>query len=356
MCSLHFSEGSVVVEAELIFNSEESVPDVSNITNTLVQAASSNSSDFAALGVDTSNIVVERTPPPTPSSELCGRPTLSSRIVGGQDSAEGNWPWQASLQKNGQHFCGGSLINRQWILTAAHCFNSSDPSQITVHLGIKDLDVTGANEITRTVVQIILHPKYDDITNNNDIALLQMISLVTLSDYIIPVCLPRRNSVFHNGTDGWVTGWGDIGEGVSLPYPRALQEVDVPVIGNRQCDCLYGSGSITSNMICAGYAAEGKDSCQGDSGGPMVNQQNWVWIQSGVVSFGYGCDRPGFPGVYTRVSRYQAWIKSHISVDRPGFVKFSSTGVDDDSSFFCPTTPTYTSSPQSKFNSDVQKV
>lgn len=82
-----------------------------------------------------------------------------------------------------------------------------------MHLGIKDLDVTGANEITRTVVQIILHPKYDNITNNHDIALLQMTSLVTLSDYIIPVCLPRRNSVFHNGTDGWVTGWGDIGEG-----------------------------------------------------------------------------------------------------------------------------------------------
>ncbi|KAL0180384.1 hypothetical protein M9458_025826, partial [Cirrhinus mrigala] len=87
-------------------------------------------------------------------------------------------------------------------------------------------------------------------------------SSVTFNDYIRPVCLAAHNSVFNNGTDSWITGWGNIGEGVALPSPNVLQEVDVPVIGNRQCNCLYGVGEITDNMICAGLLEGGKDSCQ----------------------------------------------------------------------------------------------
>ncbi|XP_063050147.1 serine protease 27-like, partial [Engraulis encrasicolus] len=273
----------------------------------------------------------------------CGRPTLNERIVGGEDSTAGSWPWQVSLQRDLEHYCGGSLINNQWILTAAHCtdgISSADMARWTVRLGVKDLDIPSANELTNTLTEVIVHPEYDDWTLDNDIALLQMSTPVTFNDYISPVCLADSNSVFHNGTASWATGWGDINEGESLPHPGTLQEVEVPVIGNRQCDCFYQplDWPITQNMICSGLLDGGKDACQGDSGGPMVNQQNSVWIQSGLVSFGYGCAREGFPGVYTRVSSYRSWIESHITSDPPGFVQFSSIGEDEDSSFTCSVT------------------
>ncbi|RXN38824.1 nidogen and EGF-like domain-containing 1 [Labeo rohita] len=126
---------------------------------------------------------------------------------------------------------------------------------------------------------------------------------------------------------------------VALPSPNVLQEVYVPIIGNRQCNCLYGVGNITDNMICAGLLEGGKDSCQGDSGRPMVSRQSSVWVQSGIVSFGTDCARPELPGVYTRVSRYQEWISSFVCSDPPGFVQFTPAGADPDYSYSCPGLP-----------------
>ncbi|XP_061911769.1 testisin-like [Entelurus aequoreus] len=268
--------------------------------------------------------------------DVCGITPVRTRIVGGEDAQEGSWPWQASLQFFGSHNCGGSLINKEWVLCAAHCFSGSSVSPWTVSLGRQNLDGLNLNEVSRTVQTIILHPGFDSSTFDNDIALLKLTSPVNFTDYIRPVCLAASSSNFISGTDSWVTGWGRIQEGVLLPFPQTLQEVEVPVVGNRQCNCQYGVGSITDNMICAGLLEGGKDACQGDSGGPMMSEQNLIWIQSGIVSFGIGCARPDLSGVYTRVSRYQSWINSHISSDQPGFVQFSSDGLDTDSSFTCP--------------------
>uniref|UniRef100_A0A8P4G0K3 chymotrypsin n=1 Tax=Dicentrarchus labrax TaxID=13489 RepID=A0A8P4G0K3_DICLA len=257
---------------------------------------------------------------------LCGITPLNTKIVGGEDAPAGSWPWQVSLQIFGSHVCGGSLINREWVMSAAHCFSSTSGWQVS--LGRQNLQGINPNEVSRTVARILLHPNYDSNTNDNDIALLRLSSPVKFTDYIRPVCLAASDSVFNNGTDSWVTGWGAVKEGVSLPFPETLQEVEVPVLGNRQCNCLNGVGTVTDNMICAGVLAGGKDSCQGDSGGPMVNKQGSAWVQSGVVSFGFGCARPNLPGVYSRVSTYQSWINSHISSDKPGFVQFTSSGLD----------------------------
>ncbi|XP_051771647.1 tryptase-like [Ctenopharyngodon idella] len=248
-----------------------------------------------------------------PSAQVCGRTTFttSSRIVG--------------------------------VLTTFFVyffiFLSFSIFSLTVVLGRQTQKGFNPNEVSKNVKLIIKHPSYNRHTSNNDIALLKLRSPVTFTDYIRPVCLAADGSVFNNGTDSWITGWGNIDEGVSLPSPNVLQEVEVPVIGNRQCNCLYGVGNITDNMICAGLLEGGKDSCQGDSGGPMVSRQSSVWVQSGIVSFGIGCARPEYPGVYTRVSRYQEWITSFMCSDPPGFVQFTSTGTDSDNSYTCPDLP-----------------
>ncbi|XP_071396651.1 trypsin II-P29-like [Centroberyx affinis] len=268
---------------------------------------------------------------------VCGRASLNPRIVGGQDAPPGSWPWQASIHAFGfGHFCGGSLINSQWVLTAAHCFTGDDNDTV-VYLGRQTQEGPNPNEVSRMIERIVCHPDYNSFTEDNDICLLKLKSAVNFTDYISPVCLAASNSSFHNGTESWVTGFGRNGTG---GFPETLQEVNVPIVGNRQCNCYYDSG-ITENMICAGLQEGGKDSCQGDSGGPIVSKQD-VWIQSGVVSFGIGCAVPGFPGVYARVSRYQGWISSHITTDPPGFVTYSSDGTDSDASFVCPATTTTT--------------
>uniref|UniRef100_W5LV78 Peptidase S1 domain-containing protein n=1 Tax=Lepisosteus oculatus TaxID=7918 RepID=W5LV78_LEPOC len=284
------------------------------------------------------------TPPPTNTLPttltpfVCGQAPLSPRIVGGESAQAGYWPWQASLHWNGTHTCGGTLINIEWVLSAAHCFGSPVvASQWKVYLG--RLTQTGPNihEVSRGLQQIIVHPDYDSSTNNNDIALLRLSSSVSFNNYIQPICLADRSSSFFTGTSCWVTGWGDTAEGGSLLGNQTLQEVQLPIMGNRQCGCLndmaFGSGSITANMICAGELHGGKDSCQGDSGGPLVCKQGSAWVQAGVVSFGRGCARPSLPGVYTRVSQYKDWINGQVGSGVTGFVTFTSSGTDADSSF-----------------------
>ncbi|XP_056117659.1 polyserase-2, partial [Rhinichthys klamathensis goyatoka] len=274
---------------------------------------------------------------------VCGKTSVArsnTRIVGGQNATAGAWPWQVSIHGSEGHFCGGSLINNQWILSAAHCFPGTAPSGLTVYLGRQTQAGPNPNEVSRTVSSIINHPAYKTSSHDNDIALLQLASPVNFTDFISPVCLASSNSVFFNKTSSWVTGWGAIRSNTPLPSSIPLQEVQVSVFGNRQCKCLYSVVSqITDNMICAGLLEGGKDSCQGDSGGPMVSKQGSVWIQSGVVSFGEGCAKSNFPGVYVRVSKYQDWINGYITTNKPGFITFNSNGTDGDLSISCADVP-----------------
>uniref|UniRef100_A0A3B3UHX3 Zgc:165423 n=1 Tax=Poecilia latipinna TaxID=48699 RepID=A0A3B3UHX3_9TELE len=250
---------------------------------------------------------------------ICGKASLNTksgtRIVGGQDAAAGAWPWQARLNIQGG-LCGGSLINSQWVLSAAHCFGST--SGVTVSLGLQSL-TSSANVVTRNAGRIIVHPDYNSNTNDNDVALVQLSAAVTFTDYVQPVCLAADGSVFPSGLDCWVTGWG------TLSTAQTLQEVDVPIVSNSKCSDSYSV--LTNNMLCAGLSSGGKDSCQGDSGGPLVTKNVTVWVQAGVVSFGRGCAQAGFPGVYTRVSNYQTWINSQVSGEQPGYVSFQGTAA-----------------------------
>ncbi|XP_056608844.1 trypsin-2-like [Triplophysa dalaica] len=258
-------------------------------------------------------------------SDVCGKAALNTKIVGGGDATSGSWPWQVSIQRisTGSHFCGGSIINKDWILSAAHCFQSISPSNIKVSLGRQKLSGTDSNEISRKIDQIFNHPNYYSNFQNNDIALLKLSSSVLFTNHIQPICLAAAGSTFGAGTKSWITGWGKMNYG-ETQLSNTLQEVQIPIVSNTDCNKAYG-GRITSNMICAGLTTGGKDSCQGDSGGPMVYNNGALWIQSGVVNFGKECALPGYPGVYARVSQYQSWINSHINSDQPGFIQVNST-------------------------------
>ncbi|CAK6976630.1 serine protease 27-like [Scomber scombrus] len=282
-------------------------------------------------------------------TKACGKATLNPRIVGGQNSSPGSWPWQADLYLDGTHHCGGSLINEHWVLTAAHCIAEGS---LVVYLGRHSLSGSNVNEVSRAVVKVITHPHYDPLTYDNDIALLKLNDSVSFTDYIQPVCLASEGSTFHAGTINWVTGWGatrNISNNGDI-----LQEVDVPITGHNECNCYYHD-QITKNMICAGYKEGGKDSCQGDSGGPMVTKMGQIWIQSGVVSFGDGCAVAMKPGVYARVSEYEDWISNHTESNTTGFVYFQSSGNDTDAHFTCvkPTfTPHFTTDDYHHFTTD----
>ncbi|KAG5262875.1 hypothetical protein AALO_G00279910 [Alosa alosa] len=249
---------------------------------------------------------------------VCGQAPLNDRIVGGQDAKAGAWPWMASLHR-GSHFCGGSLITKDWVMTAAHCFPSTSTAGLVVYLGRQDQEGSvNPNMVSSKVLSIIKHPSYNDITKNNDIALLRLATSVTFTSYIRPVCLAAADSTFDSGTKTWITGWGTTASGVSLPYPGTLQEVQIPVVAELDCrTAYYPHAAITNNMMCAGLLGQGgKDSCQGDSGGPMVVKQDSVWVQAGIVSFGIRCAMAEFPGVYARVSQFESWINSTIITDR----------------------------------------
>uniref|UniRef100_A0A3Q1H8N6 Peptidase S1 domain-containing protein n=1 Tax=Anabas testudineus TaxID=64144 RepID=A0A3Q1H8N6_ANATE len=266
--------------------------------------------------------------------DVCGRAEFNTRIIGGQEAPPGNWPWQVLLISDSV-LCGGSLINKEWVLTAAHCFPSNNTAGLVVVLGSQTLITSSSYEQLRTVTQIIIHPGFDSSTFDNDISLLKLSSPVNFTTYVLPVCLAASNSSFYSSTSSWATGWGVTEDGFPLP-PYKLREVDVPVVGNRQCNCDYGVGTITDNMMCAGSPAGGRGPCQGDDGGPLMSRQNSRWIQGGVVSSGNNCGQTHLPSVYTRVSQYQSWINSQISSDPPGFVTFTSSGTDSDLSVSCP--------------------
>ncbi|XP_048026950.1 mast cell tryptase isoform X3 [Megalobrama amblycephala] len=273
----------------------------------------------------------------------CGVAPLNTRIVGGTDAPAGNWPWQVSVHYNGGHICGGTLIHSQWVMTAAHCIISTNVNRWTLYLGreTQSTSVANANEVRVGIQSIIVHPKYNNTLYNNDISLMKLSQPVNFTQYIRPVCLASKGSVFHNATTCWATGWGNIGKDLSLPAPQKLQEVEIPVVGNSQCSCQYkpiGDATITPQMICAGRA--GKGICQGDSGGPLQCKQGSVWVQAGITSFGtsLACAREGFPEVYSRVSEFNTWVTENVEGATIGFVTFSSNGTDG--SFTCSSSAT----------------
>ncbi|XP_048477296.1 trypsin-like [Rhincodon typus] len=219
------------------------------------------------------------------------------KIVGGYECSLYSIPWQASLNI-GYHSCGASLINDRWLVSAAHCWYY--PSQMVVALGDPNWSKFEGTEQFIKVENIFWHEKYDYYTLDHDIMLIKLAEPCIINDYIQPVQLPTECAL--DGTMCTVSGYGNLQSSGSY-YPDRLYCVEVPILSHAECDASY-PGLITSTMVCAGFPEGGKDACQGDSGGPLVCNG----ILQGVVSWGYGCAEPNYPGVYTKVCSVLTWI------------------------------------------------
>jgi len=236
------------------------------------------------------------------------------KIVGGQNSAQGDWPWQIGyLRIQGSSYgqvCGGSLISTKWAITAAHCTYGVplDGSTSMVRAGAYDLDANEATSRLYIVSQIINHEDYNDDTMANDISLLKLAGEAVFTTYIQPVCLPTQASQVPVGTTCWITGWGE----TQAVQTQIMQEATVPIIDNADCQSWSGL-RIEDSMVCAGYKEGGIDSCQGDSGGPLVCESGSSFILQGVTSHGIGCAEPDRPGVYTRMSEFVTWTEETIN-------------------------------------------
>ncbi|XP_075776401.1 transmembrane protease serine 3 [Pelodiscus sinensis] len=209
----------------------------------------------------------------------CGtRSRFSSRIVGGNASSPKQWPWQVSLQFEGFHLCGGSIITPRWIITAAHCvYDLYLPSSWRVQVGFVTQQDTSANPYA--VEKIVYHRSYKPKTMGNDIALMKLAAPLALN--------------------------GDTSETMNF--------AGVPLISNKVCNHkdIYG-GIITSSMLCAGYLKGGVDTCQGDSGGPLACKDMNTWKLVGTTSFGMGCAEVNKPGVYSRTTSFLDWIHEQM--------------------------------------------
>ncbi len=244
---------------------------------------------------------------------------VTPRIIGGTNASPDDYPWAVALLRANigdgfdAQFCGGTLIASRWILTAAHCVNDlSSASEIEVAIGISDLNNIG-NADRQTVSNIFIHPAYNAISLNNDIALLE---LATPSNNTV-LTIANNNFIDNIATAELMTiiGWGSVKATTPFAFPNLLQETQIPRFDFAACNTVY-SNSLTSNMICAGFTAGGKDTCQGDSGGPILyfNTSNDTYHQTGVTSFGNGCAVANTPGVYTRAANYIDWINTTTSV------------------------------------------
>uniref|UniRef100_A0A1I8P7E4 Peptidase S1 domain-containing protein n=1 Tax=Stomoxys calcitrans TaxID=35570 RepID=A0A1I8P7E4_STOCA len=235
-----------------------------------------------------------------------------SRIVGGHAVDISVYGYQISLRKKSiyspknpfRHICGGSIYSEKIIITAAHCVIAAVPSEFRVVAGSNFR--TGADGVMVPVKEIIMHESYDPKVTNNDIALLILSLPLPLNGFSIrPIAL--IDTAPMTGVETTITGWGALTEGG--PSPHHLHVVKVPVVSQALCNEDY-EGRITEAMLCAGHRDKGgKDACQGDSGGPLAIRNQLA----GVVSWGEGCARPGFPGIYANVWHLRQWVLDKVA-------------------------------------------
>ncbi|KAK9306878.1 hypothetical protein QLX08_002524 [Tetragonisca angustula] len=272
----------------------------------------------------------------TCSEYACGRRNTvygnikaKTRIVGGVESAPGDWPFLAALLGGPEQifYCAGVLIADQWVLTASHCVgNYSDVTGWTIQLGITRRHSHTYLGQKLKVKRVMPHPEYNvGVAHDNDVALFQLEKRVQFHEHLRPVCLPTADTDLTPGTLCTVIGWGKKNDTDTSEYELAVNEVQVPVLKRETCNLwiTFKEYNVTDGMICAGYPNGGKDACQGDSGGPLLCQDKHdkeKWFVGGIVSWGITCAHPKLPGVYAYVPKYVPWIRNEMA-------KYSDVGM-----------------------------
>ena len=251
------------------------------------------------------------------SPSNCGvRPLANdnARIIGGSIAKPGDWGWSVSMYRNGIYFCGGILINSQYVLTAAHCFDeaSSPLSIFEIYSGLHNRSSMESWVQTSKVARLFVHERYSQ-EFHNDIALIRLAEPVKFSVQVVPACIDETKEIDVSNKVAWVTGWGarsQFGLSTILKYQVSMKMFDDQFCRNKYRQYPYNS----QFMICGGESSANSGACVGDSGGPLVykNPSDNKWYAIGVVSWGIEC---GKGTVLARISNYIDWINKKIELN-----------------------------------------
>ncbi|XP_063149838.1 chymotrypsin-like elastase family member 1 [Candoia aspera] len=241
----------------------------------------------------------------------------NGRVVGGQEAKKHSWPSQISLQYSSSgrwyHTCGGTLVKRNWVMTAAHCVDRRMDFRVVA--GDHNIDKNEGTEQILSVARIFVHPNWNsnNVAGGFDIALLRLSQSATLNTYVKLGALPPSGQVLPKNNNCIITGWGRTRTNGQLA--STLQQAYLPIVDHATCSSpSYWGSTVKTTMVCAGGDGT-RAGCQGDSGGPLNCLVNGRYVVHGVTSFvsSSGCNVYRKPTVFTRVSAYISWMNSVIN-------------------------------------------